>query len=120
MAKKLTMNLSFPQYDKHIYDFVKSQPNPSAFIRKLVEAYMNGNMTMGMQQPMNNPFLMNNQAMMQNYQAMMMMMNNQAMMQNNLEEEQKLEEEEEVIEAGEFTPEFDSNVDFSKINDLPI
>ena len=117
MAKKLTMNLSFPQYDKHIYDFVKSQPNPSAFIRKLVEAYMNGNMTMGMQQPMNNPFLMNNQAMMQNYQAMMMM-NNQAMMQNNLEEEQKLEEE--VIEAGEFTPEFDSNVDFSKINDLPI
>ena len=103
MAKKLTMNLSFPQYDKHIYDFVKSQPNPSAFIRKLVEAYMNGNMTMGMQQPMNNPFLMNNQAM----------------MQNNLEEEQKLEEEE-VIEAGEFTPEFDSNVDFSKINDLPI
>ena len=56
---------------------------------------------------------------MQNYQAMMMMMNNQAMMQNNLEEEQKLEEEE-VIEAGEFTPEFDSNVDFSKINDLPI
>ena len=105
MAKKLTMNLSFPQYDKHIYDFVKSQPNPSAFIRKLVEAYMNGNMTMGMQQPMNNPFLMNNQAM----------------MQNNLEEEQKLEEEEEeVIEAGEFTPEFDSNVDFSKINDLPI
>ena len=103
MAKKLTMNLSFPQYDKHIYDFVKSQPNPSAFIRKLVEAYMNGNMTMGMQQPMNNPFLMNNQAM----------------MQNNLEEEQKVEEEE-VIEAGEFTPEFDSNVDFSKINDLPI
>lgn len=118
MAKKLTMNLSFPQYDKHIYDFVKSQPNPSAFIRKLVEAYMNGNMTMGMQQPMNNQFLVNNQNMMQNYQAMMMMMNNQAMMQNNPEEDNQVEEE--MIETGEFTPEFDNNMDFDKINDLPI
>lgn len=42
MKNKLKMNLSFPKYEKDIYDFIKSQPNPSAFIRKLVEAYMNG------------------------------------------------------------------------------
>ena len=52
MADKLKMNLSFPQYEKHIYDFVKSQPNPSAFIRKLIENYMNGNMIGGYTTPM--------------------------------------------------------------------
>lgn len=40
--KKLKINVSFPKYDKHIYDFIKEQENPSAFVRKLVEAYMNG------------------------------------------------------------------------------
>lgn len=41
---KLKINVSFPKYDKYIYDYIKSQPNPSAFIRKLVEAHMNGTM----------------------------------------------------------------------------
>lgn len=40
---KLSINMSFPQYDKHIYDYIKAKPNPSAFIRKLVEAYINQN-----------------------------------------------------------------------------
>ena len=40
---KLKINVSFPRYDKYIYDYIKSQPNPSAFIRTLVEAYMRGN-----------------------------------------------------------------------------
>lgn len=41
MTKKYRINVSFPQYDKHIYDYIKSQDNPSAFIRKLVESQMN-------------------------------------------------------------------------------
>ena len=42
MSKKLKININFTKDNRHIYDFIKKQPNQSLFIRVLVEACMNG------------------------------------------------------------------------------
>lgn len=42
MSKKLKININFTEDNRHIYDFIKKQPNQSLFIRVLVEACMNG------------------------------------------------------------------------------
>lgn len=113
MAEKLKINVSFPQYDKHIYDFIKSQPNPSAFVRKLVEAYMNGTMgNMMMQQAPNmNPLMFNQQLIYQQQQNV-----DQEVATDTNEEEVKVEED---IETGNFTPEYNNVDDLDKINELP-
>ena len=42
MSKKLKININFTEDNRHIYNFIKKQPNQSLFIRVLVEACMNG------------------------------------------------------------------------------
>lgn len=44
MAKQLRINISFPKYEKHIYDFLDQHDNASALVRQLVGAYMSGNL----------------------------------------------------------------------------
>lgn len=46
MAKQLRINISFPKYEKHIYDYLDQHDNASALVRQLVGAYMSGNLQM--------------------------------------------------------------------------
>ena len=97
--KKLKINVSFPQYDQYIYDFIKSQPNPSAFIRKLVEAYMNG--TLG------NQFLNN---------TMNNIGNEVSIDKINTKKRKK-----DDLGTGQFKPKYENveRNEIEKINDLP-
>lgn len=110
MAEKLKINISFPQYDKHIYDFIKEQKNPSAFVRKLVEAYMNGTLgNMIMQQAINNPNMAFGFNPIQPFQ--------------NREQEVAITEENDKknndVDTGEFTPEYKiDSKELDKINKL--
>lgn len=113
MAEKLKINVSFPQYDRHIYDFIKSQPNPSAFIRKLVEAYMNGTTNIMMVQHQVSAPMMFNQQFMHQQVVQQQIMNQE---QDDDEDEVKLEE----IDVGEFEADFDDFDGFDALNNLGV
>lgn len=38
--KRLRMTITFPEYEKELYEYIKSQKNSSALIRKLILAHM--------------------------------------------------------------------------------
>ena len=103
--KKLKINISFPQYDKHIYDYIKAQPNPSAFVRKLVEAHMNG--TLG------NVFLSNSNVAIPTIDKI-----NQTQEEVSVDEEETIEKNNEV-KTGQFTPDYKDVKDLDAIDDLP-
>lgn len=42
MAKQLTKKISFPEYDKDLFDFLDNCNNASALVRRLLRAYISG------------------------------------------------------------------------------